>query len=246
MENRPHLLIVDDDHEIRRLMVDLFEEHGFRVTAFASGAGLANRLLTGGFDLAILDLMLPGEDGLAICRRIRGVSHLPIIMLTARGAETDRVVGLEMGADDYVAKPFGARELVARVRALLRRSREHVAGSEAPARSRLVAMRFDSWLIDLTRRGLRMPDGTLVSLTGSEFDLLVALAERAPAGVSRDQLFDTVLGRASSPFDRSIDVSISRLRRKIEPDPVAPRMIRTVRSSGYVFAVPVSREHEVP
>ena len=244
MDHRPHLLIVDDDRDIRRLMVELFEENGFRATVLASGAALPGHLAARSFDLVILDIMLPGEDGLALCRRIRATSSLPIIMLTARGAETDRVVGLEMGADDYVAKPFGPRELVARVRALLRRTRETGDAQGMPAKPRMSRMRFDGWRIELARRELRMPDGTLVSLTGTEFDLLVVLAERAPDVVSRDHLFDRLRGRAGSPFDRSIDVSISRLRRKIEPIPEEPCMIRTVRSNGYVFSVPVTKEFE--
>lgn len=242
MEERPHILIVDDDLDIRRLMMELFDERGFRVTAVADGAAMARQLSSTKFDLAILDVMLPGEDGLELCRRIRRESNLPIIMLTARGDETDRVVGLEMGADDYVAKPFGPRELVARVRALLRRVRD---GAEANGgvKSRLARLTFDGWVIEMARRELRAPDGALVSLTGTEFDMLVVLAERAPNVVSRDQLLDLVRGRASSPFDRSIDVSISRLRKKIEAMPEDPRIIRTVRNSGYVFAVPVTPEY---
>jgi two-component system OmpR family response regulator len=243
MEEKPHILIVDDDRDIRRLMMELFDERGFRVTAVADGASMARQLAGSKFDLAILDVMLPGEDGLELCRRIRRESNLPIIMLTARGDETDRVVGLEMGADDYVAKPFGPRELVARVRALLRRSREGGEGGGAPAKPKLSRMTFDGWVIDMARRELRAPDGALISLTGTEFDMLVVLAERSPSVVSRDQLLDLVRGRTSSPFDRSIDVSISRLRKKIETMPEDPRIIRTVRNSGYVFAVPVEPEY---
>ncbi len=245
MEDRPHILIVDDDRDIRRLMMELFDERGFRVTAVADGAAMARAFAAAKFDIAILDVMLPGEDGLELCRRIRRESNLPIIMLTARGEETDRVVGLELGADDYVAKPFGPRELVARVRALLRRSRE-AGETPAPARARLSRMTFDGWVIEMARRELRAPDGALVSLTGTEFDMLVVLAERAPSVVSRDQLLDLVRGRTSSPFDRSIDVSISRLRKKIESAPEDPRIIRTVRNSGYVFAVPVAPEYASP
>ncbi len=246
MEDKPHILIVDDDRDIRRLMMELFDERGFRVTAVADGASMVRHLASTKFDLAILDVMLPGEDGLELCRRIRRESNLPIIMLTARGDETDRVVGLEMGADDYVAKPFGPRELIARVRALLRRVREGAGEAGSPARPKLARMTFDGWAIDMARRELRAPDGALVSLTGTEFDMLVVLAERAPSVVSRDQLLDLVRGRASTPFDRSIDVSISRLRKKIETMPEDPRFIRTVRNSGYVFAVPVAPEYAAP
>lgn len=233
---KSHILIVDDDADIRRLTSQLLGDSGFRVTAVADGAAMQRLLATESFDLAVLDVMLPGEDGFALCRKLRAVSKMPIVMLTARADETDRVVGLELGADDYVVKPFSPRELVARVRAHLRRTNELVAAAPKP---RVKSLGFDGWKIDPIRRELRNAEGTLVSLTGTEFDLLTALAERAQRVLSRDQLLDLVRGRTAHAFDRSIDVSISRLRRKIEPFPDEPRFIRTVRNGGYVFTAEV-------
>ncbi|MCM0019958.1 MAG: response regulator transcription factor [Tagaea sp.] len=233
----PHILLIDDDSDIRRLTSQLLAENGMKVTALPGGVGVARRVAGGGFDLLLLDVMLPGEDGFALCRKIRESSPIPIVMLTARAEETDRVIGLEIGADDYVVKPFAPRELVARIRARLRRSGDGALAGPKPKRSRLF---FDGWTVDLIRRELRAPDGALVSLTGAEFDLLVVLAGRAQRVVSRDELTDTLHGRAAHPTDRSIDVAVSRLRRKIEAAPEEPRFIRTVRNGGYVFAAEVT------
>jgi len=240
MENAPHLLVVDDDREIRDLLSRFLRKHGFRVTAAADGRQMNEALAAGRFDLVVLDLMLPGEDGLSICRRLRAGTDLPVIMLTAMGEETDRIVGLELGADDYVAKPFNPRELLARVRAVLRRAGGAAApgprgegGAEGPA------LTFAGWRLDLARRELRRADGTLVALTAGEFDLLAALAERPGRVLSRDQLLDLTRGREAQPFDRSVDVQLSRLRRKLEDDPKEPALIKTVRGGGYLFAVPV-------
>ncbi|MBI3506595.1 MAG: response regulator transcription factor [Proteobacteria bacterium] len=248
-EDKPHILVVDDDQDIRRLIGELFDERGYRVTAVADGASVTRQMVGTRFDLAILDVMLPGEDGFDLCRRIRKTSRMPIIMLTARGDETDRVVGLEIGADDYVSKPFSPRELLARVRAVLRRTRDGVFtenGPNAAAKPRLTRLIFDGWIIDTVRRELRAPNGSLVSLTATEFDLLFTLAERATSVVSRDDLLDLVRGRTATPFDRSIDVCVSRLRKKIETIPDDPRIIRTVRNIGYVFSAPVTPEWTTP
>jgi two-component system OmpR family response regulator len=241
MEAAPHLLVVDDDREIRDLLSRFLRKHGFRVTAAADGRRMHEALAGGRFDLVVLDLMLPGEDGLSLCRGLRARSDLPVIMLTAMGEETDRIVGLELGADDYIAKPFNPRELLARVRAVLRRT----AGQDAPAGAAAGGeeagnvLAFEAWRLDLARRELRRDDGTLVPLTAGEFDLLAAFVERPGRVLSRDQLLDLTRGREAQPFDRSVDVQLSRLRRKIESDPKEPALIKTVRGGGYVFSARV-------
>lgn len=238
MPKTPHILVVDDDREIRSLVAQLLRKHGFRVTDAADGREMMQVLEDGRFDLVVLDLMLPGEDGLTLCRRVRGTSSLPIIMLTAMGEETDRIVGLEMGADDYLPKPFNPRELLARIRAVLRRT-----GGEPPEpQEENGGLRvFEGWSLDLAKRELRAPDGTLVPLTAGEYDLLAAIVERPGRVLSRDQLLDLTRGRDAAPFDRSVDVQISRLRRKLEPDPKEPQIIKTVRGGGYVLACEVTR-----
>ena len=234
-EPRPHILIVDDDREIRDLTARFLRRHGFRATPAANGREMDTHLAEGRFDLVVLDLMMPGEDGLSICRRLRAQGSVPIVMVTALGEETDRIVGLEMGADDYVPKPFNPRELLARIRAVLRRSAAETA--EAPERGLL---RFAGWTLDRAARDLRDPSGEPVTLTAGEFDLLVALAERPQRVLSRDRLLDLTRGRETVPFDRSVDVQLSRLRRKIEADPANPTLIKTVRGGGYVFAAEVA------
>jgi two-component system, OmpR family, response regulator len=246
MEQRtPHIMIVDDDREIRSLLAQFLTKHGYRVTAARDGQEMTKLMEAARVDLLVLDLMMPGEDGLSICRRLRAAGDLPIIMLTAMGEETDRIVGLEMGADDYLAKPFGPRELLARIKAVLRRASlpppplaatAEAAATEAAGK----ALRFEGWGLDLARRELRSPDGTLVALSSGEYDLLVALAERPQRVLSRDQLLDLARGRAAVPFDRAIDVQISRLRRKIEADPADPQIIKTVRGGGYMFTPTVT------
>jgi two-component system OmpR family response regulator len=239
MAKTPHILVVDDDREIRSLVAQLLRKHGFRVTDAADGREMMQALDGGRFDLAVLDLMLPGEDGLSLCRRVRAGSALPIIMLTAMGEETDRIVGLEMGADDYLPKPFNPRELLARIRAVLRRS---AGEAPEPAETAGGGLRvFEGWSLDLAKRELRAPDGTLVPLTAGEYDLLAAIVERPGKVLSRDQLLDLTRGRDAAPFDRSVDVQISRLRRKLEPDPKEPQIIKTVRGGGYVFTCEVTR-----
>ena len=236
MEASPHILVVDDDREIRDLLSRFLRKHNFRVTAAADGREMRKALEAGRFDLVVLDLMLPGEDGLALCRWLRTTSQMPIIMLTAVSEDTDRIIGLEMGADDYVAKPFNPRELLARIRAVMRR-----AESAPTTESRKGVLQFEGWKLDTDRRELFRPDGELVPLTSGEYDLLLALVERAQRVLTRDQLLDLTRGRDTVPFDRSIDVQISRLRRKIEDDPREPVRIKTVRGGGYVFSCEVER-----
>jgi len=238
MSDGPHILVVDDDREIRDLLGRFLRKHGFRVDSAADGREMQAALSAGRFDLLVLDLMLPGEDGLSLCRRVRADTELPIVMLTAIGEDTDRIVGLEMGADDYIAKPFNPRELLARIRAVLRRS---TAGPPpaAPAEAGRILC-FQGWRLDPGRRSLQAPDGTFVELTGGEFRLLLALAEHPGRVLTRDQLLDLTRGREAGPFDRSVDVQVSRLRRKLEDDPKQPLLIKTVRGGGYVFAAEVA------
>ncbi|MBP2229721.1 two-component system OmpR family response regulator [Azospirillum agricola] len=235
MDRIPHLLVVDDDREIRSLVAQFLTRHGFRVTGVKDGAEMMRTLDGARVDLIVLDLMLPGEDGLSLCRRLRAsppTAQTPVIMLTAMGEETDRIVGLEMGADDYLAKPFSPRELLARIKAVLRRaSAPPVAGTSAGG----AVLRFEGWSLDVTKRELRSPDGALVQLSAGEYDLLVAFAEHPQRVLNRDQLLDLARGRSAVPFDRSVDVQVSRLRRKIEPDPAEPTLIKTVRGGGYLF-----------
>ena len=241
MISEPHILIVDDNREIRDLVSRLLTREGFRVSVAADGRAMRKTLADARIDLVLLDLMLPGEDGLSLCRGIRAESRLPIIMLTAKGDEVDRVIGLEMGADDYLAKPFGSRELVARIRAVLRRSASDTpAPGPAPAAA-LRRFQFDRWQLDTQSRDLLGDDGVTVPLSTGEFDLLLALVERPLRVLSRDQLLDLARGRQAAAFDRSIDTQISRLRKKLERDPAEPRLIKTVWGGGYMFAVPVSQ-----
>ena len=229
----PHLLIVDDDREIRDLVSRFFVKHGYKIATASDARTMEAILAVSAIDLVILDLMLPGKDGLELCRDLRARSSVPILMLTAMGDETDRIVGLEMGADDYIAKPFNPRELLARVRAILRRtSAAATVGRPAGAPKR---MRFAGWSLDLGRRRLEAPDGLIVDLTTGEYELLIAFAERPQRVLTRNQLLDLARGRDATPFDRSIDVQVSRIRKKIEADPKAPEMIVTVRGDGYMF-----------
>ena len=234
-----HLLIVDDDREIRDLLARFLAKHGYRVEVAADGRAMRKALDAWRIDLVVLDLMLPGEDGLVLCRRLRAESDIPVIMLTAMGEDIDRIVGLEIGADDYVPKPFNPRELLARIKAVLRR-----AGKAPPAATGERdggALGFAGWRLDPAARRLTAPGGAEVTLTGGEFELLAALAENPQRVMSREKLLDLTRGREAAPFDRSIDVQISRLRRKIETDPAKPELIKTVRNGGYVFAAAVER-----
>jgi two-component system OmpR family response regulator len=232
----PHLLIVDDDKELCSLLSKFFSQHGYRVSLAHSGSGMASILANSRIDLVILDLMLPGEDGLVLCRRLRETNTLPIIMLTAMGDEVDRIIGLEMGADDYLVKAANPRELLARIRAVLRRSSS--PGANASADQKRI-LEFAGWRLDVTHRQLLSAKNALVPLRAGEFELLLAFAERPRRVLSRDQLLDLSRGRSANPFDRSIDVQVSRLRRKIEPDPKRPSLIKTVRNGGYILAANV-------
>ena len=232
----PHLLIVDDDKELCSLLSKFLSRHGYRVSVAHNGGEMASTLEASRVNLVILDLMLPGEDGLVLCRRLRATSTLPIIMLTAISDETDRIIGLEMGADDYLAKVPNPRELLARVRAVLRRAGPPEARASVDQKR---ILEFAGWRLDVTHRQLFSAKNALVPLRAGEFDLLLALAERPQRVLSRDQLLDLSRGRTANIFDRSIDVQISRLRRKIEPDPKEPTLIKTVRSGGYILAANV-------
>ena len=242
METDRHILVVDDDREIRDLLGRYLTKQGYRVTTAADGRDMREAMRDRAIDLVVLDIMLPGDDGLSLCREIRSRSPVPVIMLTAKGDDVDRIVGLEMGADDYLAKPFNPRELVARIKAVLRRSGEASGGLAGGRREEEGGiLRFEGWRLDLERRELTAPDGVLVPLSAGEFGLLAALAARPQRVLSRDQLLDLVRGRDAQPFDRSIDVQVSRLRRKIEADMREPRLIKTVRGGGYMFTPAVER-----
>jgi len=249
MEKTPHILIVDDDREIRDLLSRFLQKHGFRASAAADGRDMRRILGDARIDLIVLDVMMPGESGLQLCAQLRAqgipgpsgasATRTPIIMLTAAGEDTDRIVGLEMGADDYLPKPFNPRELLARIRAVLRRSED--PGRPLTEADRSAVLHFDGWRLDLGARRLLNPDGRDIDLSAGEFDLLAALAQRPRRVLSRDQLLDLCKGRAAQPFDRSVDVQVGRLRKKIEIDPTEPRFITTVRGGGYMFAPEVTR-----
>jgi two-component system OmpR family response regulator len=236
MNHKAHLLIVDDDKELCSLLSKFLTVQGYRVSVAHDGLAMTGILDGARIDLVVLDLMLPGEDGLALCRRLRSTSTLPIIMLTAMDDEVDRIIGLEMGADDYLAKGASPRELLARIRAVLRRAGAPDAGT--PAEKNRI-LEFAGWRLDVTQRQLFSPSSALVSLRAGEFDLLLALAERPQRVLTRDQLLDLSRGRTANNFDRSIDVQISRLRRKIEADSKTPALIKTVRNGGYFLAANV-------
>jgi len=231
-------LIVDDDLEVLALLKKFFMQHGYAVETVAGGTELWAAMERHPADLIILDLMLPGENGLLLCQRLRQQYATPVIMLTAMGELSDRVVGLEMGADDYLSKPFDARELLARVRAVLRRAGERrpVLGESARP-----LIRFAGWLLDVTRRELRSPDEVMIPLSSGEFDLLLVFVEHPQRVLTREQLLNLARGQSHDAFDRSIDVQVSRLRRKLEFDTKRPAMIRTVRNGGYQFTASVSR-----
>ena len=230
------LLVVDDDAELRELLFEYFGERGFVVLLADGGAQMWNQINNNKIDLVILDLMLPGDDGLTLCRNLRAQSTTPILMLTARGDETDRIVGLEMGADDYLHKPFVPRELLARVKNILRRAGE---GSNASAATR--ALLFSGWTLDIDARHLVDAGGVIVPLPAGEFRILKVLAENPNRVLSRDQLLDVSSGREAGPFDRTIDVMISRLRRRLSDNGSESSLIKTVRSEGYLLASKVER-----
>lgn len=233
----PHVLAVDDDPSIRDLLADYLRDNELRVTAVATGAELTAVLARETVDLVILDVRLHGEDGMQIARRLREDSAIPILMLTGRAEEADRVMGLELGADDYLTKPFSTRELLARVRALLRRAKAQATVADEMAKVR--AYRFGHWELNIGLRKLRNPDGGFVELTKGEFSLLAAFLSAPQRILTRDQLLDLSRLHNAEVYDRSIDVQILRLRRKIEADPAHPRFITTQRGAGYLFDAPV-------
>jgi two-component system OmpR family response regulator len=238
MNATPHILVVDDDSEIRDLLGRFLTKHGYRVTTAADGREMWAALGDWAIELIVLDIMMPGDDGLTLCRKVRADSQIPIIMLTAVGEETDRIVGLEMGADDYLPKPFNPRELLARIKAVLRRAEARPASPPEGGDPVLV---FAGWRFSPERRDLVSPDGVMVPLSGGEFELLNAFVRHPGRVLSRDQLLDLARGRGAQPFDRSIDVQVSRLRRKLESNPKEPVIIKTVRGGGYVFTPAVER-----
>ncbi|MDP9136923.1 MAG: response regulator [Pseudomonadota bacterium] len=237
MGQSPHILIVDDQRDIRDLLARYLIRHGFRATVAESAEAARKLMRAAQIDLIVLDIMMPGEDGLSLTRSVRENFDIPVILLTAMGDETDRIVGLEIGADDYLPKPFNPRELLARIRAVLRRART-LPRSQAPGKGKLC---FDRWKLDLARRELLDERGVGVALSNGEFRLLVALLERPGMVLTRDQLLDLTRGRSAQPFDRSVDNQVSRLRRKIERDPKNPSLIKTAWGGGYSFAGEVSR-----
>ncbi len=238
MDASPHVLVVDDHRDIREPLARYLERHGVRATVAGSAAAARRALRAAAVDLVVLDIMMPGEDGLALCRHLRETTHIPVILLTAMAEETDRIVGLEIGADDYVTKPFNPRELLARIKAVIRRTQ-----SLPPVRGPRTAgtWRFDRWSLDAGRRELVDEDGVVTALSTGEFRLLVALLECPGMVFSRDQLLDLTRGRRAAPFDRAIDNQVSRLRRKIEHDPKNPRIIVTEWGGGYRFMGEVER-----
>lgn len=236
MESSPHVLVVDDHRDIRDPLAKYLDQHGFRVSKAESAKQARQLLKANAVDLVVLDIMMPGEDGLSLCRSIREANDIPVILLTAMGEETDRIIGLEMGADDYVPKPFSPRELLARVKAVIRRSQSLPPRQKPPTGKRV---RFSRWILDLAQREVIDPDGLCVPLSTGEYRLLAAFVERPHMVLTRDQLLDLTQGREADVFDRSIDNHVSRLRRKIEADPKNPTFIKTVWGGGYSFAVDV-------
>ena len=236
MDNPSTILIVDDDRDIRTLLADYLESNGYRTIAAADGTGMWKALDDARPDLIVLDLNMPGDDGLTLCRKLRATSSLPVIMLTARNEPLDRILGLEMGADDYLPKPFEPRELLARIRSVLRRS--HAMPSNAPSEN-VQQMRFSGWTLDLTARHLLNPQGVVIMLSGAEFRLLRVFLEHPNRVLNRDQLLNLTQGRESDIFDRSIDLLVSRLRQRLRDEAREPRYIKTVRNEGYVFCAAV-------
>jgi two-component system, OmpR family, response regulator len=228
----PNILVVEDDRETRALIATYLRANACNVTTATDGREMVRVMADHPVDLLILDVMLPGEDGLSLCRKLRAESQTPIIMLTARGDAVDRIVGLEMGADDYLPKPFNPRELLARINAVLRR---HAAARTISTANGATVLTFLGWRIDVRLRELRNPAGARVAMTSAEFDLLRTFCERPGRVLSRDSLLDLTQGRTAGSFERSIDVLVSRIRRKIESDPQDATMIKTVRSGGYMF-----------
>lgn len=232
------LLIVDDDMEILSLLKKFFLQHAYEVDVAPHGEAMWAAIAQQRPDTIILDLMLPGEGGLSLCQKVCAQTGIPIIMLTAMAELSDRIVGLELGADDYLTKPFAPRELLARLRALQRRVGERQVPDSEPSRP---IIGFAGWHLDITARELRSPENVMIPLSGGEFDLLLVFLEHPQRILTREQLIDLTHGQGHDAYDRSIDVQVSRLRRKIEPDSKRPDLIRTVRNGGYMFTAKVSR-----
>jgi two-component system OmpR family response regulator len=237
MAHIDHILIVDDDPEIRELLSTYLTQSGYRVTGARDGRQMWRELERNHINLVVLDVMLPGDDGLTLCRNLRGQSNVPIIMLTARGGEMDRILGLEMGADDYLPKPFNPRELQARIKALLWRSRELLESKPETGEQ----FRFAGWTLDTTARHLVGEDNVIVSLSGGEYKLLRIFLERPRRVLSRDQLMGLLEGRDWTPDERAIDIQISRLRKRLREDAREPQLIKTVRGEGYVLSAKVEK-----
>ncbi len=236
MTSEAQILVVDDDREIRDLLSRFLRKNGYRVELAADGDEMMRALETARIDLIVLDRVMPGKDGLTLCRELRTTSRVPVILLTLLGSDTDRIVGLEIGADDYLVKPFNPHELLARIKAVLRRA------ADLPFRNSVdkpTEARFSGWSLNRGRRRLTSPSGALVSLTDGEFDLLLAFVEHPQVILSREQLLDLSRARRAIAFDRSIDMQVTRLRRRIEANPEQPEFIKTVRNKGYVFAASV-------
>lgn len=239
MSAMDHILIVDDDRDIRDLLSEYLQKQGYRVSVAADGRAMRTVMSRSSPDLIVLDLMLPGEDGLVLCREIRAQSDLPIIMLTARGEEVDRIVGLEMGADDYLAKPFSPRELLARIKGILRRSRA-LPSNLKPDQAKV--FHFAGWTLEVATRNLVSPQGVTISLSGTDYKLLRIFLDHPNRVLNRDQLIDLTQSRDAGPFDRSIDLQVSRLRRRLDDNPKDPAIIKTARGEGYVLAAEVTQE----
>jgi two-component system OmpR family response regulator len=235
-----HALIVDDDAQIRELLSAYLIAYGMQGDGVGDGDAMRDALRKRAYDIVILDLMLPGDDGLTLCRELRAQSNTPIIMLTARGESTDKVVGLELGADDYIVKPFDPRELVARINTVLRRGQLR-AGDDSGAIEFAENVYFEGWQLNRTTRQLTTPDNLVVPLSNAEFRLLWTFIERPGRILTRDQLLDAARGKTAEAFDRSIDLLVSRLRQKLDDDPKAPTLLKTVRGEGYLFDAKVTR-----
>ena len=238
MNEAPHLLLVDDERSIREPLAQYLTKQGFRVTQVGEAQSARDRLNAYAIDLVILDIMMPGEDGLSLCRHIRATSEVPVILLTAKAEETDRIVGLEIGADDYVTKPFSPRELAARIKVVLRRLASGGTRQNAPDAG---DFSFAGWVLKTGERALVDREGVTVALSSGEYNLLHALVTRPRQVLTRDQLLDLTQGREAAAFDRAIDNQVSRLRKKIEPDPKNPQIIKTVWGGGYTLAAEVTR-----
>ena len=238
MADTPHLLLVDDERSIREPLAQYLTKQGFRVTQAGDAESARTRMAAYAIDLVVLDIMMPGEDGLSLCRHIRATGETPVILLTARAEETDRIVGLEMGADDYVVKPFSPRELAARIKVVLRRT---VGGGTRQRAPEAGSYAFAGWVLKTGERTLVDREGVSVPLSTGEYNLLLALVQRPRQVLTRDQLLDLTQGREAAAFDRAIDNQVSRLRRKIEADPKAPDIIKTVWGGGYALSAEVTR-----